>query len=72
MIVNQFTVVETMQQSIIQWIKARSTEKSTYKGLALLAAAAGLHLDSTTAQMIVEILASLIGFINVIRDEAND
>lgn len=56
---------------ITAWLKARAVEKSTYKGLALLVAAAGLHLDSTTAQTIVEILSALIGFINVIRDESN-
>ena len=58
--------------NITAWLKARAVEKSTYKGLALVAVAAGLHLDSTTAQTLVEFLAALIGFINVIRDESAD
>ena len=56
---------------ITAWLKARASEKSTYKGLGFIAVALGFHVSPDTAQTIVQFLAALIGFINVIRDEAN-
>lgn len=57
---------------ITAWLKARASEKSTYKGLGLIAVAIGFHVSPDETQTIVQFLAGLIGFIYVFWDESDD
>ncbi len=55
----------------LDWIFARLSENSTWRGLILIATAAGAHWSPESANAIIAAGLAVVGLINVIRKAPN-
>lgn len=55
--------------NLLAFIVARLREPSTYAGLGALLGAAGVHIDDTVLQAVVQLLVSIAGLIAVLVPE---
>lgn len=58
-----------MKQTLLETILARLSEQSTWRGLILIATAAGLNLSPEHWEAILSVGLAVVGLINVIRKE---
>lgn len=58
-----------MKSTILKTILARLSEQSTWRGLILLATAAGLNLSPEHWEAILTLGLSVVGLINILRKE---
>ena len=56
-------------KTAIDYILARLGENSTWRGLILVATAAGVHLDPSLQNQIVAVGLGAVGLINVLRKQ---
>ena len=54
-------------KTILDWLLARLSENSTWRGLILVATAAGAQISPERATAIISFGLTLVGFINILR-----
>lgn len=57
---------------MVNWIKDRLKEKSTYIGISLLLAAFGVAVSPESLEIISMAVVTIVGALEVIKDEAKD
>jgi len=55
--------------NLLAFIVARLREPSTYAGLGAFLGAAGIHIDNTVLQAVIQLLVSIAGLIAVLVPE---